>query len=106
MAMLGDAISHSVLLGLVVAFLVTRSLGALPMFVGAVVAGLVTAFIVQWLNDRGVREDAAIGVTFTALFSLGVVLLSLYAGQVHLDVEHVLYGEIAYVPWNILEIGD
>lgn len=106
MALLGDAISHSVLLGLVVAFLITRHLGALPMFIGAVAAGLLTTFIVQWLSEGGVQEDAAIGVTFTALFALGVVLLSVYAGQVHLDVEHVLYGEIAYVPWNTWDIGD
>lgn len=105
MAMLGDAISHSVLLGLVVAFLLTHSTGALPMFIGAVVAGLFTSFVVQTLSEGGVQEDAAIGVTFTALFALGVVLLSVYAGRVHLDVEHVLYGEIAYVPWDILEVG-
>lgn len=103
MALLGDAISHAVLLGLVVAFLLTHSLGVLPMFVGAAVTGLLTAFLVQWLSQSGVQEDAATGVTFTALFALGVVLISVYAGQVHLDVEHVLYGEIAYVPWNTLE---
>src|SRR5690606_24622774 len=105
MAMLGDAISHSVLLGLVVAFLLTHSTGALPMFIGAVVAGLFTSFVVQSLSEGGVQEDAAIGVTFTALFALGVVLLSVYAGRIHLDVEHVLYGEIAYVPWDTLEVG-
>lgn len=105
MALLGDAISHAVLLGLVVAFLLTHSLGALPMFAGAAVTGLLTAFLVQWLSQSGVQEDAAIGVTFTALFALGVLLISYYAGRVHLDVEHVLYGEIGYVPWNTLDIG-
>ena len=48
----------------------------------------------------GVAEDAAIGVTFTAFFALGVVLLTAVAGRVHLDLDHVLYGEIAYVPWD------
>lgn len=102
MAMVGDAISHSVLLGIVLAFLLTHSLGALPMFVGAVVMGLFTTALIQLLHQGGAQEDAAIGVAFTALFALGVVLLTLYAGDVHLDAEHVLFGEIAYVPWDIL----
>lgn len=101
MAMLGDAISHSVLLGIVLAFLLTHSLGALPMFIGAAVMGLMTTFLVQLIRQGGAQEDAAIGVTFTGLFALGVVLLTLYAGDVHLDTQHVLYGEIAYVPWDI-----
>lgn len=102
MAMIGDAISHSVLLGIVLAFLLTGSLSALPMFIGAAVMGVVTTFIIQLIHQGGAQEDAAIGVTFTGLFSLGVVLLTLFAGDVHLDTQHVLYGEIAYVPWDIL----
>ena len=102
LAMVGDAISHSVLLGIVVAFLLTHSLGAVPMFIGAVAAGLLTTFFVETANRAGAQEDAAIGVTFTALFALGVVLLTLFAGDVHLDAEHALYGEIAYVPWDVV----
>ncbi len=105
MALLGDAISHSVLLGIVVAFLITGDRGILPMFIGAAALGLLTAVVVQTLEHGGVTADAAIGVTFTALFALGVVLLTLYAGRVHLDLEHVLYGEIAYVPWDTLMLG-
>lgn len=100
--MIGDAISHSVLLGIVLAFLITHSLGALPMFIGAVVMGVFTTFVIQLVHQGGAQEDAAIGVTFTGLFALGVVLLTLFAGDVHLDTQHVLYGEIAYVPWDIL----
>ncbi|HEY8476750.1 MAG TPA: metal ABC transporter permease [Chloroflexota bacterium] len=106
MALLGDAIGHSVLLGIVLAFLITHERGIVPMFVGAAVVGLLTAAAVQALQHGGVRADAAIGVTFTALFALGVVLLTLYAGDVHLDLEHVLYGEIAYAPWDVLTVGD
>lgn len=105
MALLGDAISHSVLLGIVLAFLITGDLGIVPMFVGAAVFGLLTAVVVQALEDGGVTSDAAIGVTFTSFFALGVVLLTLFAHRVHLDLEHVLYGEIAYVPWDLLFIG-
>ena len=106
MALLGDAISHSVLLGIVLAFLLTGDRGIVPMFIGAAVFGLLTAVAVQGLEHGGVQADAAIGVTFTAFFALGVVLLTLFAGRVHLDLEHVLYGEFAYVPWDVLVIGD
>src|SRR5690606_18359856 len=70
MAMLGDAISHAVLPGIVIAFLLTGSLNSWIMLVGAAVVGMVTAFLVQILSRNGVRNDAAIGVTFTSLFAL------------------------------------
>lgn len=106
LAMVGDAISHSVLLGIVVSFLITHSLGTIPMFIGATLAGLLSTWVMQMVTQGGSNEDAAIGVTFTAFFALGVVLLTLYAGDVHFDTEHVLFGEIAYVPWNLLIIND
>jgi manganese/zinc/iron transport system permease protein len=105
MAMLGDAISHAILPGIVIAFLFSGSRETLPMLIGAAVVGLLTVFFVQLLHQSGVKSDAAIGVTFTALFSVGVVLVSLYAQQVDLDLDCVLYGEIAYVPWDTWEWG-
>lgn len=105
MAMLGDAISHSILPGIVIAFLLSGSRDILPMLIGAAVVGLLTVFIVQLLSQNGVKADAAIGVTFTALFSVGVVLVSLYTAQVDLDLDCVLYGEIAYVPWDTWQWG-
>jgi manganese/zinc/iron transport system permease protein len=105
MAMLGDAISHAILPGIVIAFLFSGSRETLPMLVGAAVIGLLTVFIVQLLHQSGVKSDAAIGVTFTALFSVGVVLVSLYTQQVDLDLDCVLYGEIAYVPWDTWQLG-
>ncbi|AST92967.1 MULTISPECIES: metal ABC transporter permease [Sutcliffiella] len=105
MAMLADAISHTVLLGIVAAYLVSSSMEGIYMFAGAIIVGLLTAFFVQLLHSSGVQSDAAIGVVFTSLFALGVVLISLYAGRIHLDVDHALMGEIAFVPWNTWEIG-
>lgn len=102
--MLADAISHTVLLGIVGAFLVTKSLDGIPMFIGAAVSGLLTAFLVQLLHSKGVQSDAAIGVVFTSLFAVGVILLSVYGANVHLDIEHSLMGEIAFVPWNTVTI--
>ncbi|MBV7318632.1 metal ABC transporter permease [Bacillus halotolerans] len=104
MAMLADAISHTVLLGIVGAFLVTKSLDGIPMFIGAAVSGLLTAFLVQLLHSKGVQSDAAIGVVFTSLFAVGVILLSVYGANVHLDIEHSLMGEIAFVPWNTITV--
>jgi manganese/zinc/iron transport system permease protein len=99
MALVGDAISHSVLPGLVIAFLAagTRSSGA--MFVGALLAGMVTTVIIEAIHRNSrIKQDAAIGIAFTTLFAIGVILISVFAGQVDLDQECVLYGEIGSVP--------
>src|SRR5688572_13622139 len=85
MALLGDAISHAVLPGIALAFVLTGSRGSLPMFIGATALGMLTVFLVQMLHSSGVRSDAAIGVTFTGLFAVGVILISQYASQVDLD---------------------
>jgi len=100
MAMMADAISHTVLLGIVVAFLVTRELQGLPMLIGAIIAGLLTAFLVQWLHSLDVQLDAAMGIVFTSLFALGVILISTSIGNAHLDVQHALMGEITFIPWE------
>lgn len=100
MSMIADAISHTVLFGIVMAYIVTNTLNGFSMLVGAAIAGILTAYLVQLLHSTGIQEDAAIGVVFTSLFALGVLLITLFAGDVHLDVEHVLMGEIAFVPWD------
>jgi manganese/zinc/iron transport system permease protein len=105
LSLLGDAISHAVLPGIVIAFLLTKSTTSLPIFAGAIILGLITTFAVQALSERGVQGDAAMGVTFTSLFALGVVLISVFAAQKDLDLDCVLYGEIAYTPWDRLMIG-
>ncbi|NIK78444.1 manganese/zinc/iron transport system permease protein [Paenibacillus castaneae] len=105
MAMIGDAISHSVMPGIVVAFLLSGSRDSLLMMFAALLCGLLTTFLIQMFQNSGIQSDASIGVVFTALFAIGVVLVSLYARQVHLDQDAILYGEIAYVHWNIWELG-
>jgi manganese/zinc/iron transport system permease protein len=103
MSLLGDAISHAVLPGIVLAFLATGSRASLPMLLGAGALGLLTVALVELFNrSRRLREDASIGVVFPALFSLGVILISRYAAQVDLDLDCVLYGEIAYAPLDTL----
>lgn len=105
-AMLGDAISHAVLPGLVLAFLITASRNVLPMLVGAAAMGIVTAYLTETLSrTRRVYSDAALGVVFTLMFAVGVILVAAFAESVDLDQDCVLYGEIAYTPWNTLTVG-
>lgn len=104
MAMMADAISHTVLLGIVTAYLVTRELSGIHMLIGAVLAGLLTAVLVQWFHARGVQQEAAIGVVFTSLFAIGVILIATKVGNAHLDIQHALMGEITFVPWNVIEL--
>ncbi|TCZ80938.1 metal ABC transporter permease [Paenibacillus albiflavus] len=105
MSMIGDAISHAVLPGIVIAFLISGSRDSFIMLIGASIIGLLTVFLIQTFKQSGVQGDAAIGVVFTALFAVGVVLVSLYTRDIDLDLDCVLYGEIAYIPWNTLVIG-
>jgi manganese/zinc/iron transport system permease protein len=106
MSLIGDAISHAVLPGIVIAFLLTNSVSSLPVVLGAGAVGLLTVFLIETLRrTRRIREDAAIAVVFPALFALGVLLLAQYAEHKDLDQDCVLYGEIAYAPLDTIEIG-
>lgn len=106
MAMMGDAISHAVLPGIVVAFFLSESTGPVTSLVGAGAFGLLAAVLVEALRNTGrVKEDSSIGIVFTALFALGVFLISRFASDVHLDLQHVLFGEIAFSPLNTLVVG-
>jgi manganese/zinc/iron transport system permease protein len=107
MALMGDAISHAVLPGIVVAFLVSGSRDSLPMVIGAGLLGVFSTFLIEFFQKKAkLQTDASIGVTFTWLFAIGVVLISLFAGKVDLDQDCVLYGEIAYVPLDTLLFFD
>jgi manganese/zinc/iron transport system permease protein len=101
MALLSDAISHSILLGIVLAFFVVQDLASPFLIIAATATGVVTVSLVEMLNRTGlVREDAAIGLVFPALFSIGVILIAKFAGNVHLDTDAVLRGELALVPFD------
>ena len=101
MALVGDAISHSILLGLISAFLLFRHINTPLMFLGALAAGLLTVGVIEFIDKQTrVKADAAICIAFTSFFALGVVLVSHAeaGGPVHVDADCVLYGEIALVP--------
>ncbi len=106
MALLSDAISHSILLGIVLAFFWVRDLNSPVLILAAAASGLLMVALVEILHaTRRVKEDAAIALVFPALFSLAVLLISRYAGSVHLDIDAVLLGEIAFAPFRRLEWG-
>lgn len=99
MSLVGDAISHSVLPGLVLAYLLFRDLGTGPMLGGAIAAGLFTTLLIEFLTAKTkLKSDAATGIAYTTLFALGMFLVNRYTSRVHLDAECVLFGELEYVP--------
>lgn len=103
MAMMSDAITHTILLGIVIAFFATESLTSPLLIVGAALMGVFTVFLTEVLHSTGlVSEDSAIGVVFPLLFSIAIIVISKYAGTVHLDTDSVLLGELAYAPFNRL----
>ncbi|AWB45887.1 iron ABC transporter [Paenibacillus sp. CAA11] len=105
MALIGDAISHSVLPGIAIAFLLSGSRDSILMLLGAAVLGLITVFLIQFLQRGGLQSDASIGIVFTALFAIGVILISRNASHIDLDLDCVLFGEIAYVQWDTLIVA-
>ena len=103
LALVSDAISHSILLGIVLAFFAVGSITSPFLLVAAALTGVATVFLVELLRNTGlVREDAAIGLVFPALFSIGVILIARYADDVHLDTDAVLLGELAFAPFERL----
>lgn len=102
MSLMGDAIAHAVLPGIVIAFLITAGRNTFPMLVGAGLFGLFTVWLTEELSKRGrIYHDASMGIVFTTLFAIGVIMISLFASNIDIDQECVLFGEIAYVPWDL-----
>ncbi|WP_379952828.1 metal ABC transporter permease [Dokdonia sp. R78006] len=106
MALISDAISHSILPGIVIGFFITEDLNSPLLILLAAVTGVITVVMVESIQKTGlVKEDTAIGLVFPALFSIGVILIAKNANDVHLDVDAVLLGELAFAPFDRLIIG-
>ena len=106
-ALMSDAISHAILFGIVLAFFVTKSLASPLLIIGAAITGVLTVVLTEMIiNTQKLKKDAAIGLVFPLLFSIAVILISRYAHDVHLDVDAVLLGEIAFAPFNRLIINE
>lgn len=105
-SMLTDAISHSIVFGIVVVWLITGQQSGPVQIAGAALAGILTVWLTELLAGTGrVKQDAAIGLVFPVLFSLGVLLINIYARDVHIDQHTVLLGEIGFVWLNTVNIG-
>lgn len=105
-SMYGDALSHGILPGIVMIYLITgeRSFGG--SLLGAVIAGIAISLLIERLKRiKGIPPDAAIGTVFVVFFAFGIVLISGPASGVDLDQECVLFGEIAFVPFERISIG-
>lgn len=106
MALMSDAISHSILLGIVLGFFATGNVASPALILAAAATGTLTVLLVEMLNHtRLVKEDAAIGLVFPALFSIGVILIARFAGNVHLDTDAVLLGEVVFAPFERFQPG-
>jgi manganese/iron transport system permease protein len=102
MSMIGDALSHAILPGVVLAFVFVGGYSSLGFFVGAVIAGLISAYAITWIQQNvQTKNDAAIGIVFTAMFSIGVIGISWISRNegVHLDLKDFLFG-------NVLTVSD
>lgn len=105
MSLLGDAISHSILPGLALAFIITGSRSPGAMLVGALAVGLLTAALTSGIRRLGrVPEDASLGIVFTSLFAIGVLLITWVAQSIDLDPGCVLYGLLDDVWINMVPV--
>lgn len=101
MSMMSDSITHTILLGIVLAFFVVHDLSSPFLIVGAALIGVITVWLTEMLGrTRLLSEDAAIGIVFPLLFSIAIILISRYAGSVHLDTDSVLLGELSFAPFD------
>ena len=100
-SLIGDAVAHVALPGIVGAFLLTGTLAAGPMMAGAAIAAIVAVALIELIRRVGkVEPGAAMGVVFTTLFAAGVLLLEQTdTSKVHIDVEHALYGNLESLIW-------
>ena len=107
MALISDAISHSILPGIVIGFFITEDLASPWLILLAAFSGIITVVLVEAIQKTGlVKEDTAIGLVFPALFSIGVLLIAIYASDIHLDADAVLVGRLEYAAFDQLMIGN
>lgn len=103
--MVADAISHTILLGIVLAYFIVQNLDSPLLIIGATLFGVLTVYAIEWLTYKtNIQIDAAIGIVYTFFFALAVILISKCFDNVHLDIDAVLLGEIIFAPLNRVEL--
>lgn len=110
-SLISDAISHAIFLGIVLSFFIFKQFYAPILFIGAMMTAMITIWIIEKLiTTQKLKPDAVIGIIFPFLFSIAALLINLYAQNIHLDIDAVLLGELAFSPfyqilWNSRLIG-
>ncbi|MBX3066005.1 MAG: metal ABC transporter permease [Anaerolineae bacterium] len=107
LSLMSDAISHSIVFGIVVGFIIFHTTDSLVMIIAAGLTGLLTVWLTEVILRTGlVKEDASIGLVFPALFSIGVILISKLIGNIHIDTDTALVGEVALAPFDTIALGN
>lgn len=102
-ALMSDALSHAILFGIVIMFLIVQNINSPLIFIGAIATGILTVMITEFLTKTGhIYQDAAIGLIFPFLFSIAVLLINQYANNIHLDTDAIILGELAFAPFHRL----
>ncbi len=105
LSMVSDALAHSVLLGIVLAFFITKSINSPLLILGAAIFGVITVFAIEMISGTGlVKNDDSVGIVFPLFFSLAVILITKFARNVHIDTDVVLMGEAIMIPLNTVNI--
>lgn len=105
-ALMSDAISHAILLGIVLMFFLIKDLHSPLLIISAALTGLATVYLTELIiSSKLIKKDAAIGLIFPVFFSLAVILINRFANDIHLDQDAILLGELAFAPFNRLLIG-
>jgi len=106
LSLVGDAVSHSILPGIIAVFLVAQTRAPVWVILGAAIFAVICVVGIESLSATGlVRSDAAIGLVFPALFALGVLGVHRFTADLHIDLDSTIYGEIAFIPFRVLEIA-
>lgn len=106
LSLMGDAISHAVLFGIVIAFYIVGTLHSPAFFILSILFAVFMAFVVQWIIDRvNVSKESVIGIVFTFFFALAVILIVKFFNDVHLDAHAVLYGSVEFSIFERIALG-
>lgn len=105
-ALMSDAISHAILPGIILMFLIVHRLDSPWLLVGAALSGMLTVIVTEALITMPhMKKDSAIGLVYPFFFAIGVILIHMYAHTIHIDTDMVLLGDITFAPFNRLYIG-
>ena len=106
--MVGDAISHSVLPGIAIAYLLSSSFNSVFILIGAAIFGVFTTLIIDFFHKKlKLQEDASIGITFTWLFAIGIIIITLFTNSnTDLDQDCVLFGELSSTFLDKIIVGE